>query len=246
MTRRSRRIAAVLGAAVLAVGCSADSDDSVTDRTEPASVENVVVGSFDSLKIADGFEVQVERGIQSRATITTSGIPEGQIESVIDNNVLELRTMTASVPHGARLSAAVTVPALAEVTATSGAQVVLLSGLTLGTPDARLDLTAGAEFEGKVSGDAFEANLQAGARAVVDGTTSKASIIGSESGVFDGAELTVADAKVTLSSGATAELTVDDTLAVSLSSGSRLVYAGNPRVTEREVGAGSTLESSNS
>ena len=245
MTLGLGRIATLVGAAVLASGCSAGSGVSGPDeQSESAPVERVVVGKFDSLKIADGFRVQVERGAKSQVTVSASGIPDGQIEAVVDKNTLELKTTAGSVPTGAQLSAVVIAPALADITATSGAQVILQSGMTLGAPDAIVDLTVDAGFEGEVSANSLEVDLQAGARAQVSGSADNASIVGSEAGVLEGYELTVADAKVSLSSGATAGLRVNDTLSVSLSSGSKLVYEGNPEITKRSIESGATLQSS--
>lgn len=248
MTPRTRGVVTLVATVVLvvlAVGCSPVSGGSTDDESgEPTAAEHVLVGNFSSLRVADGFQVRVERGAESRATISTSGIPEGQIEAVIDKNALELRTTNGSVPMGASLSADVVVPVLAGVTATSGARVVLLPGLTLGAPDAMVDLTAGASFDGEVSAESLEAKLQAGAVAQVSGSAGKASINGSEAGVFDAVELVVSNAFVNLSSGATAELTVTKTLDVSLSSGSKFVYSGSPKITGREIKSGAVLESS--
>lgn len=255
MSRWPARIATLLGVAVLVSGCSAGSDGSRPDDSPaPGRVERDVVGSFDKLKVADGFQVQVARGAESRVTVSATGIPEEQIEVAVDQNTLKLSTKTGPVPRGAVLSAAVVVPSLIEVTATSGAQVDLLSGLAIGAPsgptvgghDATVDLTAGAGFDGEVSAESFSIFLQAGARAQIRGSAGKASINGSEAGVLEGLEFDVADAQVTLSSGATTELTVHGTLDASLSSGSRLVYAGNPRITNRAVGTGATLQSTSS
>ncbi len=245
MIRGLRGIAALVGVAVLALGCSAGSGESEPDdQVEPQLAERVVAGDFDALKAADGFQVRVARGPESQVTVSSSGIPEEQVEAVIDGETLELSTKSGSVPAGVTLNAAVMVPTLTEVTATSGAQVVLLEGLAMDAEDASIELTAGARFAGEVSADSLNVILQAGARAQVSGSVGKALIVGSEAGELDGADLAVADAKVTLSSGATAELTVRDTLDVSLSSGSELVYAGNPRITNREVGSGAALRSS--
>jgi hypothetical protein len=244
MIPKPRGILALAAVALLAFGCSAEPGGAeIHDPSGFPSVERVVVGDFDKLQVAHGFQVQVRDGAESQATVSASGIPAEQIQAVVDGGTLVLSTTTGSVPRGANLKAAVVAPALSGVTAASGAKIVLLQGLALGANDANINLTAGADFEGEISADSFDAVLQAGARAQVRGAAQAASIVGSESGMFDGAEFAVADAKVRLSSGSTAELTVDGTLDVSLSSGSQLIFGGSPRVTQSDVESGSTLTS---
>ncbi len=56
------------------------------------------------------------------------------------------------------------------------------------------------------------------------GSARKATFVGSEAGILTGRELVVANARVTLSTGASGEMAVKDTLRVSLSSGADFVY----------------------
>lgn len=229
--------AGILVAATVVAGCSSSPSDSSAD-----SVNRTLVGTFSTLKIADGFQVQVDRGASSKVEINVTGLSEDQIEAVIEDDILELRTKAGTVPAGAELSAHVVVAALVEVTATSGAQVSLQSGMALGSPDAAIDLTAGAKFSGEISGNVLDVQMQAGASAQVTGSARTASIVGAEASKFNGPKLVVADAKVNLSSGATAELTVNDTLDVALSSGAKFVYSGKAKITNKTVKTGASLQ----
>ena len=237
MILRVRLSAMLAVGAMLVAACGAA--DSETEQASPSQVPTME--SFDQLKVADGFVVQVGRGNTSQVELSVSGVPADQVVAQVSLGALELRT-TGSVPAGADLAARVEMPSLSQVTATAGAEVTLVSGMTLGGGDVGIDLTVAATFDGEVSARTIAVQMQAGSKAILSGSAHEVVIVGSEAGVLSGFGLTVADAKVDLSSGTNAELSVQDVLRVKLASAAQFKYQGKPQIAKSDLAPGTSLQ----
>ncbi|MCH9816760.1 MAG: DUF2807 domain-containing protein [Actinomycetia bacterium] len=235
----SRLIARIVGVGLVAVVLAACGSDEPVPAPSAATVE--VAGSFSAIQAADGFVVTVERAESHSVTVSAIGIDPAELDVGVDGNTLQLRTASGSVPDSASLSAVVRTPSARKLTATSGAQVTVLAPMTLGGEQVKVDLTAGARFEGEVSAKALTIGMQAGAEAQVSGSSRSVTIVGSEAAQLGAADLTVADADVSLTTAAVATLTVNETLRASLSSGAELTYSGDPKITKRSVDTGADL-----
>lgn len=231
-----RKVFVAALAALTLVACGNDQGE---QSTEAATFE--VDGAFTSIRAADGFLVTVQRSDTYAVEVTTAGIGRDDLDVAVEGNTLELRTREGVVPNGANLQAVVSAPGVRKLTATSGSQVLMPAPMSLGGDDVKIDLTAGARFEGEVSAKTLQIGMQAGASAALSGSSRTVALVGSEAAELDATALVSADADVTLDTAAVASLTVNESLRVALASGATLSYAGDPKVIKRSVKSGSSL-----
>lgn len=237
---RIRPWAALCFVLVGLAGCSGSNPQPTTS----ASIS--VSGSFRAIRAADGFQVSVAKGPTPGVVVSSTGIGQDQVLATVEDGVLTLETVSGTVPTGASLSADVTVSTLESVTATAGATVRAAPDVPISGDDGKLSLSAGASFQGAVSATRLTADLHAGATSDLSGAVRRGRFSVVEASKLTGADLTVTDATVEMSSGASALISVKRTLSVSLSSGASLTYRGNPQLGRKQVTGGASLRKASS
>lgn len=81
-----------------------------------------------------------------------------------------------------------------------------------------------------------------GGEIVISGTADTLTLINSGTGVFDGADLAVTDAVVTLSGSADSTVNATGKLDVTLSGSGNLLYVGTPTLTQNVTGTGTVSQ----
>ena len=137
----------------------------------------------------------------------------------------------------------VTLPKLAGVSASSGAEVKVEGAVT-----DRLEVRASSGSEVELSDLAprdLIVRVSSGAEVTASGSCTSLTVRASSGSEVDAAEMVCDMAEIRTSSGADVEAQVTDMLAAKASSGSDIDITGNPRVTREDTSSGGELALAN-
>lgn len=256
-------VLAVAAGALVAAGCDMPSTGGlgqvggsgvlVTRDYDYAGFTKVVVDSGFDLEVdyADTFSVAV--------TVDDNLVAE-HLKVELDGDTLHIGLAPLWRYHDVTTKARVALPRLAGLEASgasaavvtgfrsdepatleaSGASAVELAGVTFGT--VTLEVSGASRVEGGASVEALDGEVSGAGAVALDGTAAALRLDASGGSRLELLELSAGDADLTLSGGSNGRVTVTGTLDAQVSGGSRLQYAGDPRLGEVDASGGSAVE----
>ena len=257
-------LTAALTALTLAVaGCDMPSTGGLGQVQGSGEVVTKVydLSGFTRLETDSGFDVRVERGDAYAVSVTVDdNLVEEHLEVELHDDTLHVGLAPLWNYVGVTATATVTMPGLEGVEA-SGAARVVASGFTSGDPlrvslsgattlvvsevDAgavTVDASGGSRVAGHLSAEELAGELSGASVLDLEGFARSLRLDVSGGSRLELLPFIVVDADLRLSGGSWGAARVTGTLTAEASGGSRLEYAGAPRLGSIDVSGGSVVE----
>jgi hypothetical protein len=215
---------------------------------------------FSKLQTDNGFQVRVERGDEYAVSVRVDdNLVEEHLEVEVDGDTLRVGLEPLWNYVGVTATATVTMPGLEGVEA-SGAARVVASGFASGDPlrlslsgastlvlsevragAAALDISGGSRVAGRLAAEALAGGLSGASALVLEGSARALRLDVSGGSRVELLAFMAVDADLELSGGSRGAVLATGTLTVDASGGSRLEYAGSPRLESIDTSGGSAV-----
>lgn len=255
-------VLAVAAAALVAAGCDMPS----TGGLGQVGGSGVVVAKyydysgFTNVVVDSGFDVEVDYADACMVAVTVDdNLVQEHLKVELDGDTLHIGLEPLWNYHDVTIKARVGMPRLTGLEASgsssvlvtklktgdaiqleaSGSSAVEMVGVSFGA--VTLDVSGASRVEGSAEVGEVAGEVSGGSVLDLAGTASGLRLDVSGGSRLELLELGVTDADLTLSGGSNGRVTVDGTLDARVSGGSRLEYAGDPRLGEVDVSGGSEV-----
>jgi Putative auto-transporter adhesin, head GIN domain len=245
---------------VLAAGCTAvpGTGGDVTGSGTPTT-KTYDYSGFTGLRVDNAFAATVTYGGAFGVTVTVDDNLVKYLRVELDGDTLHIGLDPNMSYQNATLKAEVTMPSLralevsggatADVTGfaseddlelrLSGGGKVSLAGFRAG--DVGIDVSGAARLSGDLEAQELSGEASGAGQVALAGSASKAQLEASGAGKLDLKDLTLKDADLQLSGGASGTVRVTGTLTVEASGGARLDYYGSPTQVQTNVSGGAQV-----
>lgn len=257
-------VLAVAAAALVAAGCDMPS----TGGLGQVGGSGVVVtrqydySGFTKVVVESGFDVEIDYaddGAYLVAVTVDDNLVQEHLKVELDGDTLHIGLEPLWNYHDVTLRARVAMPRLTGLEASgsssvlvtklqsgdaieleaSGSSAVEMVGVRFGA--VTVDCSGASRVEGSAEVGEVAGEVSGGSAVDLAGTASGLRLDASGGSRLELLELRATDADLTLSGGSNGRVTVTGTLDVQVSGGSRLEYAGDPRLGEVDVSGGSEV-----
>jgi hypothetical protein len=236
-----RTLAVIMAAALLVFAAS--SCIMITGITGSGNVvtEERSVSGFDKVAISAGMNLYLEQGSKEYLKVEAEDNIIRNIITEVKNGklVIKYKNLIGGISAREPVNVYLTVINLKELDASSGA---VIGSKEINTDSLKIDISSGAEGEMVVKANSCDVNLSSGSTFKLSGTaeTQKANL---SSGVdYRASDLISWNAKIIVSSGASAKISVSDNLDVNISSGGSVEYSGTPAIVSN-ISSGGSIKS---
>jgi hypothetical protein len=199
------------------------------------------VSGFDKVAINAGMNLYLEQGSKEYLKLEAE-------DNIIQNITTEVKGGKLTVKYKNLLGGInttepvnvyLTVINLKELDASSGTSI---SGKEINTDSLKIDISSGAEGEMIVNANSVDANLSSGSTLKLSGTVENQKVNLSSGVDYRAADLKSKNANISVSSGASARISVSDNLDVNISSGGNVEYSGTPAIVSN-ISSGGSIKS---
>lgn len=236
-----RTLAVIMAAALLV--CTASSCIRITGIMGSGNVvtQERSVSGFDKVAISSGMNLYLEQGSKEYLKVEAEDNIIRNIITEVKNGklVIKYKNLIGGISAKEPVNVYLTVINLKELDASSGA---VIGSKEINTDSLKIVISSGAEGEMVVKANSCKVNLSSGSTLKLSGTaeTQEANL---SSGVeYRAADLISRNAKIIVSSGASAKVSVSDNLDVSISSGGSVEYSGTPAIVSN-ISSGGSIKS---
>lgn len=204
------------------------------------------LGNFDEISVATGIQAKLISGNKNEIKITAKGVDIEKVKSEIENGKLVVKIkkkwsdwnmkktdVTAIITYAQELEG---------VSSSSGANVQSENSII--SDNLELDASSGAEIEVDVQCQTVTVEVSSGARVEANGSTTDITIDISSGATYRGYDLSAKNANVEGSSGASAQISVSNSLEADVSSGASVKYRGNPSNKDIDKSSGGSVRAS--
>lgn len=207
------------------------------------------LSQFDKISVATGIKANIVAGDKNEIKITARGIELEKIESSVEDGQLVVKIKRKwnnwGSPSKSEVKALITYNSELEgIAASSGASID--SDNTIISDHLELDASSGADIDVDVMSQSVAVDVSSGARIETRGKTSTLDVEVSSGSTYKGYDLLSQDAKVDGSSGASAKISVSNSLNVDVSSGASVKYKGDPSIKNIDKSSGGSVKQSTS
>lgn len=202
--------------------------------------QEMAITGFERVEMHNAFEVEIRQGAAFAVVIRVDEAVAPRLRVVKEGDTLQIGLAPGlRIVGSAALTAQVTMPRLAGVSA-SGASRVVLAGFA-STAALDLEASGAAEMSGEI--DAGDTRLRASgaSRVSLAGEGGRAMIRASGASRVDLAGFPVAEAAVEASGASNVTVQTNGALDVEASGGSRVLYLGDPILGNIETSGGATV-----
>jgi hypothetical protein len=245
---------------VLAAGCSTvpGTGGQVSGSGNPAT-KHYDYSGFTGLRVDNAFAATVTRGDAFGVRVTVDDNLVKYLRVELKGDALHIGLDPSMSYQNTTLKAEVTMPSLQAMEVTgastadvqgfasqdaldlrlSGAGKVNLTGMSVG--EVTIDVSGGAHLSGGFQAQELHGEVSGAGRVSLEGSASRAQLEASGAGRLDLVSLTLQDADLQLSGGASGTVRVTGTLNVDASGGAHLDYYGSPTQVRTDVSGGAQV-----
>ncbi len=234
----------ILIALITLISLSTFAQDRVEVNDANAQKRTLTAG-FTAITVSDGINLYLTQG--SEESIAVSASEEKYMErfkTIVEDGTLKIyfdNSGLSWVNSGKRkLKAYVSFKALEKIHASSGADVILKS--TVSVNKLQCTFTSGTHFSGQVDVGQMEVSQNSGSEIEISGKTDKLQIEVSSGAVFKGYDLAVDFCEAKATSGGGVRITVNKELNAKANSGGGIRYKGNAVIKDLSVDSGGMVK----
>jgi len=188
--------------------------------------EREISQDFNAINISAGLQLTLTQGNRVSLVVEADENLQDIIKTEVKDNVLKIYT-TDNIASSVAKNIFLTAKYINALKTSSGSETV---GTNLITTDSLLiDSSSGSEVTLEVKTNMLECETSSGSSIRVSGSSNTLLLDASSGSAINAINLTTKTARVEGSSGSDIDLTVTDQLTASASSGSAIVYYGNPK-----------------
>ena len=201
--------------------------------------------SFDGVKVSSGISATLVGSNENKIDIDATGIDLDKIEATVDGGTLNVKIDQSWWKMGWNSKRKVQVTIyytedLSSIESTSGAYIT--SDDIMDSDRLSVEASSGSKIDIEVDTERLSSEVSSGASIVIDGSADKAAVDVSSGSSFRGMDLTVEDADLDASSGASIKIGVTGDLKADASSGGSIKYDGDPSSTSIEKSSGGSVK----
>jgi len=195
------------------------------------------IGNYSELHVAGDIEIILVPQASPKAQIEMKKGLAANINTTVTGNVLRISVKPSTASDWGNNDAASITLGYKNITcldAKAGASI--RNNETLKSNALDIDVSAGSAMHLMVNGDMIDIKAQAGASLILEGTC-RDMVIKSDSGSsVDALKLVCDDVTANAASGSSIKTHVTSTFKASSSTGSSIIYSGNPSTTDLDTG----------
>ncbi len=204
--------------------------------------EKRTVGSFRSLSVSGGFEVELRQGATEELTIEADDNLIKYIETDVVNGQLRIEMDNMNL-RNAHLKVFITAPAVNKIKASAAAEIDVKDGLRSAN-QIELDASSGGNITSVVDAPKVIAEASSGGELNLSGRTRDLKANSSSGSSINAKELLSEYTKASASSGAAARVHASVSLDANASSGGNVNYVGGGSV-KKSASSGGAVEKDN-
>jgi hypothetical protein len=201
------------------------------------------LAGFDAIAVSSGIDLFVRQGPDHLVEVVSSGDDSDEILTEVNDGTLHIRLSRSAWSYRGgdeRRSVHVTLPELASLTASGGADVSVEGSVT---GDAlRVGASGGSDVRIDVAVDTLDVQASGGADVTVSGSTGSARISTSGGSDVDGDDLSADEANLNSSGGSDISITVLNRLVAAASGGSDITYRGDPESVDVDTSGAADIQ----
>ena len=206
--------------------------------------KNIAVSNFSGVSVSTGIDVYLRQGNTEGAKIVANDDIIDQVEIEKQNNNLVVRFKENKFFNGGwknrNAKVYITYKNLNSVTASSGSSIVTETILKTDRLDAKV--SSGADMDLNLNCKELQLQTSSGADAKLKGTATNIELKSSSGSDIKAFDLTADYARVTVSSGADINVTVNKGLETTSSSGGSIRYKGNASLNNHSSSRSSSVK----
>jgi len=204
------------------------------------------LSNFDEISVATGIDATIVSGNKNEIKITAKGVDLDKVSSEISNGELVVKIKRKWNDWSSRKTDVTAVITYAQelegVSSSSGASVHSENSIV--SDKLELDASSGSSLEVAVQCREVIVEISSGARIETSGSTSDLTIDMSSGSTYKGYDLSAKNANIEGSSGASAQISVNNSLEADVSSGASVKYKGSPSNKDIDKSSGGSVRSS--
>jgi Putative auto-transporter adhesin, head GIN domain len=205
-------------------------------------VELRSIGSFRGIKVSEGIDVYLKKGVKEALKVEVSGTKLSNVVTEVSGDYLKIH-MKESVYRDRTVKVYVTYVAVSKLSASSAASI-FHEGV-LKTNDLELGVSSAGSIELKVACTSVDGAASSAGEIEIEGQTKSVTLNASSAGEIDAYNLMADIATAEASSGASIKLSVNKELEAHASSGGGIRYRGNPEHSNTNSSSGGSVRKSN-
>jgi hypothetical protein len=196
---------------------------------------------FDKVAVSAGMNLYLEQGSKEYLKIEAEDNILQNIATEVNNGklIIKYKNLIGSVSATEPINVYLTVVNLKELDASSG---VVIDSKEINTDSLKINISSGASGEMIIKANSCDINLSSGSTLKLSGTVQSQKVDLSSGVEYRAADLLSKNAEITVSSGASANVSVSDNLDVNISSGASVEYSGTPAIVSN-ISSGGSLKS---
>lgn len=208
-----------------------------------ANAQKRTASGFHAIRAEDGIDLYITQGAEEALAVSANDPKyRDRIKTEVKNGVLRIYFDEDGFNfsfRNRRLRAYVSVKTLDAIDASGGADVFMKEGVT--STNFRLGLSGGGDFYGKITATSLTIDASGGSDVHIEGKVTDLNMEASGGSDFNGYNLITDNAKINVSGGSDAQLTVNKELIANASGGSDVAYKGTGTVRNVSASGGSSV-----
>ena len=202
-----------------------------------AETRTLTFTNFNEVSIESGIRFSISRG--DAYHITATGAPNDLKRLEVKQNGTRLEFSIRSAARTGPINLDITLPALRRLDLSGGSEGKMT--MPTGAPSFKGEFSGGAALTGQINSRDIDLNSSGGSTVTLSGTAEALRLTGTGAGQFELKNLPAAGARITLSGGSTATVTVNGKIDATLDGGSELTYYGNATLGTQNTSGGSEI-----
>ncbi|MBT0811090.1 DUF2807 domain-containing protein [Litoribacter ruber] len=192
---------------------------------------------FNSVKISNAIEAELEKGDRNEIHILASGVDLDKVETNVSDRTLEVKLGRGNF-RSTSVKVKITYTDLDQVEASSSSRVFVKDPMD--AKNIRITAATSSYVEARVNAQYLKLDAASNAKIYVRGTAENLDLRSVTSGDINAKDLEVQHAEVFANTAGKAEFVVKESLKGSAATGAKIIYHGDPRQLEvKENTAGS-------
>ena len=207
--------------------------------------QGTINGTFTAVNVATGVQLYLTQGNETALVVSVSDEKyEERLKTEVVDGVLKIyldyKGISWLKDKNRKIKAYLSIKTLEGLTATSGADVILVNSLAV--TDFKMTVTSGAAVNGEIKAGSLKVDQNSGSNINISGSVANFKIDVSSGAHFKGYDFVAENCTATVTSGAHADITITTTLEASANSGGKIQYKGNASVKNLSVNSGGSVK----
>jgi hypothetical protein len=194
---------------------------------------------FNSLKVSNAIEVELQRGDRHEIHITASGVDLDKVETNVSDRQLEVKLGRGNF-RSTSVKVRITYSDLDAIEASSSSRVFVKD--VIDAKRVRIQASTSSYVEARVNSANLKLDAASNAKIFVKGATENLELRAVTSAEINGRELEADNVEVQANTAAKAEFTVKESLRGSAATAAKVTYHGDPRQIEVKENTAGSIE----